>query len=326
MRRLTAYGPHVFGSLELGSLFGIRIRASWTFVALLALLLLTGGGATSISWIGMLLLSVLLHELGHALVAQSFGIRVIDITFWPLGGMARMSEIPERPKVEAWIASAGPLVNFALALFSLPLVWVFERDGTGPPGPASIFVAINLALGVFNLIPAFPMDGGRLLRAGLALRLDWVAATESAVQVGRYVALAMVVFGILVLWPSGLFLMPLIGLFVFFAGASELVQVRLRHGLPPIGGAAAFPGGFPGGFPGAPNAGSRTADQARTAEASQPPPAPSGVEVEIDPGAGGARRPKDWDLELDGKPGFSSEDVRKLEQFRGRMRRDSDQL
>ncbi len=310
----------MFGSLELGSLFGIRIRASWTFVVLLILLLLTGGGATSISWIGMLLLSVLLHELGHALVAQSFGIRVIDITFWPLGGMARMSEIPEQPKVEAWIASAGPLVNFALALFTLPLVWMFERGGL--PGSASIFIAINLALGVFNLIPAFPMDGGRLLRAGLALRLDWVAATESAVRTGRYVALAMVVFGILVMWPSGLILMPLIGLFVFFAGASELVQVRLRHGLPPIGGAAAFPGGFPGARdPGGPDA-----NQARTAQTGQAPPAAPRAEVEIDPGPGEARRPKDWDLELDGKPGYSSEDVRKLEQFRGRMRRDSDQL
>lgn len=302
----------MFGSLELGSLYGIRIRASWTFVALLVLLLLTGDSAESVASIALLLASVFLHELGHALVARSFGIQVIDITFWPLGGMARMSEIPERPRVEAWIAGAGPLVNLGLALVSLPFVWAFERGGA--PGLASIFFAINLALGLFNLLPAFPMDGGRLLRAALAVRVDWVAATEYAVRVGRYMAFAVVVLGVWFMWPLGLFVMPLVGLFVFFAGASELIQVRLRHGRSPLGGGPMFPGGFP-------NASEAGPEQARTAQSTVADDRPS-TKSASEPS--GARRPRGWDLELDGQPGFSNEDIRRLERFRGRAPRDLD--
>ena len=295
----------MFGSIDLGRLFGIRVRASWTFVLLILLLvwLGSGGGMAVVAWLGMLLLSVLLHELGHALVAQSFGIRVVDITFWPLGGMARMSEIPESPRIEGWIASAGPLVNFALALFALPVALVAEGAGGGLSGAslASKFIAINLVLGTFNLLPAFPMDGGRLLRAALATRVDWVSATAAAVRIGRLVAVVMVVFGIVALWPSGLFLMPLLGAFVWIAGASELVQVRLRHGLPPLEGMAF------GRSPFAPGAGWHDPDTAPEAEPSA---------------AGERRREGAWDLELDGSPGFSDEDVRRIEGYRGRLRRD----
>src|SRR5262249_29872813 len=144
---------------------------------------------------------VLLHELGHSLMARRLGVHVVDITLWPLGGLARMAEIPESSRVEGLIAIAGPAVNFALAGLGL---------GALPPRPLQRapawlshlwlpFLGVNLFMGTFNLIPAFPADGGRLLRAWLARGGDWLGATETAVRIGRGISVILAIgsFGLL---------------------------------------------------------------------------------------------------------------------------------
>lgn len=320
----------MFGSLKIGSVFGITIRVSWLFVPLLALIF---AGALASGWPNVALLfllfgSVFLHELGHSLVAQSFGIRVMDITFWPLGGMARMSEIPENPRIEALIAFAGPAVNFLLALLSLPVLFLVSAPAFGPM-PAELvgmFILLNLILGGFNLIPAFPMDGGRLLRAALGTRGDWVRATEQAVRFGRFVALAMAIVGVFA-FGRGLWLLPLIAIFVWFAGAQELAGVRLRHGRSPLTGQPLFGGAFANSFPGAGSAGAAPFGFGRPepapAAAAAHPAAPRTVDVE----PRGARRPDTVvvdDLRDLARDGFDDDAVRRLERFRGRLRRPSE--
>ncbi|MEZ5978251.1 MAG: site-2 protease family protein [Planctomycetota bacterium] len=311
-------------SYTFARLFGIPIKVTVPFLwiaGVLAAFSLLGrdGGVFGIAMLLLLLVSVLLHELGHALVARSFGVRVVDITLWHLGGMARMSEIPETPRVEAWIAIAGPAVNLALALVASPLLLLpGPADGTGALIVAN-FVVMNVLLGVLNLLPGFPMDGGRILRAFLATRTDHLTATESAVRVGKWTAGGMVVVGA-ISGASWLFVALLVGAFVWFAGTRELIAVRIRHTGSPFGAAFAermFGFGGAAGRNGARGAGSATGRGAREAEVAE--------EAERSPRAdapdteGGARRPT-------GPPsasgrGFSEEDVRRLEQWRGPLRR-----
>jgi Zn-dependent protease len=252
----------VLGSFKIGSVLGITVRVHWLFVALIVFLLAVSGGEGEIVGRGDLAVQlcllfgvVFLHELGHSLVARHFGLKIFDITFWPLGGMARMSEMPESPRVEFWIALAGPLVNFVLALLTAPLLaWAaFASNEIGAAAWLSTlthlllsFLWFNLALGTFNLLPAFPMDGGRILRAFLGRTRDWVRATELAVKVGRVLAVGMILAGVLV--SGNAMMLPLVGLFVWFAGARELWAVRMRHGRMPFGPWAGRP------MPGAPAA------------------------------------------------------------------------
>ena len=243
----------------MGSLFGIPIRLHWTFLVLLYLLVSLGSPWAILALFG----SVLLHELGHSLVARRFGIRVIDITFWPLGGMARMNEIPEVPRIEGLVAIAGPAVNYVLAAISTTLA--IGLGALGIEGSAVLvqFTVVNLLLGTFNLIPAFPMDGGRILRAWFARTTDWVTATQQAVMVGRVFA-ALMFFGpiLLMFVMPQICAMPLIAVFVWVAGGRELMAVRMRHGLNPFGGRGPFgsPQG-PGGSEGV--GGARTVWQGR---------------------------------------------------------------
>lgn len=261
------------------------------------------GDPVKLLWVLAVFGMVFLHELGHSRVAQHFGIRVLEITFWPLGGMARMATIPESPRVETAIAIAGPLVNLVLAVLAAAGVAVAATLGLQTAaGICFNLVVINMLLGGFNLLPAFPMDGGRVLRAQLGRRFDWVVATERAVRVGRWVALAMAIAAIPLRNP----ILPFIAAFVWFSGAQELMAVRLRHGLLPF----AF-GGF--GRRGAP---------AREAEAD--------VEVAADAGDGalgaqpepeGPERPGHWlSPELPREGGFGPDDVAALERYRGRLR------
>ncbi len=304
----------MFGSFKIGSVLGITVRVHWMFLALMAAVpFLPTSTIPPLERLVLLLVLfgvVFLHELGHSLVARRFGIRVYDITFWPLGGMARMSEIPEQPRTEILIASAGPAVNFVLAALALPAyLWahaaVLAGETTrivhGIETAAGTFVLVNLLLGVFNLLPAFPMDGGRVLRALFGLFGDWVSATEKAVKIGRLLAFAMIVAGLV--WPQPLMLLPLIGLFVWFTGARELWAVRARHGRIPFGQMA-----------GQPAPGSTT-----TAWSAPPPPtrpAPS------DPS--GARRPAPGTPpSLDEPPQrrpLTDADIEKLERFGGPLR------
>ena len=296
--------PFVNGSIKIGTAFGIPVRIHWTFL-LLPYLFLTRGVSLfeTLATIAVVFGCVLLHELGHSLVAKGFGIRVVDITFWPLGGMARMSEIPESARIEGLVAIAGPAVNFALAGIGILLLLLTAVLGSPGEGFLFQFAGLNLLLGTFNLIPAFPMDGGRILRAFLARKRDWLAATEDAVRVGRIVAGILFVGSILVMirWQS-VCTLPLIAVFIWLAGARELIAVRMRHGVFPFGNSRR-PADAPG-------EGGRAAAPAAEPE---------------DPGA--PRRPSSWDQRSDSqqRDGFSEEVIRRLESYRGRLRRHPDE-
>ncbi|MDP6409468.1 MAG: site-2 protease family protein [Planctomycetota bacterium] len=280
-------------SFRLGQLFGITIRVHHLVVVLLGLMLLLDFGRLAVVAYLLLCPIVLLHELGHSLVARRFGIEVIDITFWPLGGMARMRQIPEDSRIEGLIAVAGPAVNLALALLAAPFTLF---TGGVAWEVAMTFVAINALMGSFNLVPAFPMDGGRLLRAWLGRHGDWLAATERAVRVGRTMAVAMFVVTLLPGQPFFLSpMLPLIAIFVWWTGRQELLAVRLRHGQQTIN-----IGPFSFVVPGAAERGPRDVS-ARDVP---------GAETAGQNQAGGRRR---------APGGFSAEQLQRLERFRGRL-------
>jgi Zn-dependent protease/predicted transcriptional regulator len=180
----------------------------------------------------MLFVSVILHELGHSLVARRRGVKIAGITLFVFGGVSQMQEEPSDPGAEFQVAIVGPAISLALAgLFGL--LGLLAQQ---PPAVALLryLAGINLALTFFNMLPAFPLDGGRVLRAILWRALKSLArATRTAVRVGRVVALAIIAFGVFQLLgghPGGLWLM-LIGWFIMQAGAAGGVQASLRHAL-----------------------------------------------------------------------------------------------
>lgn len=221
----------MFGSLRIGSVLGIKVRVHFLLLLLIAYILFAHGSApliTVVITVLMLFGAVTLHELGHCIVARSFGVRVLDITLWPLGGMARMSDVPESGRIEGLVAVAGPIVNFILAALVAPVWWWASPAGSDQPqlfGIADTFLQINLLMAVLNLIPAFPTDGGRILRAILGRKGDWLRATETAVRVGRVFAVAIAITG-LVLTNMGL---VIIAIWLWWMGSQELMAVRLRH-------------------------------------------------------------------------------------------------
>lgn len=309
----------MLGSIQIARLFGIDIRIHWSFF-LLFLLPGFGGGATGILILLVVFCAVLLHELGHSLVAKAHGVRVVDITFWPLGGMARMAEIPERPRVEMLIAVAGPAVNFLLAgLTAVPFALAAAAGSEVLLGPLGGFILINLFMGGFNLLPCFPMDGGRILRAFLARGRDYVTATEMAVRTGRVVTVILLLGGLVLapLFNVSLCVLPLIAAFVWYAGGKELLAVRIRHGWNPFAAA--------GGFPGAEQApGSREAGRQAgpfTGFSSAP-----GARAEApwsEAGWDGPRAAQDGrgGTGGTGRSGFSEREIEELERFRGRLRK-----
>lgn len=182
---------------------------------------------------------VVLHELGHSFAAQYYGVPVRQIVLLPIGGVAQLERMPDAPKQEFVIAIAGPLVNFGLALVlyvaGLAVGHVFESlslaamfDNMSRYSLAALYNYIfvtNLFLGIFNLIPAFPMDGGRVLRALLAMRLSYVQATQIAVTIGQGLAMLFGLYGFL----GGGFFMILIAIFVYLGAGQEGRQVQVRH-------------------------------------------------------------------------------------------------
>jgi Zn-dependent protease/predicted transcriptional regulator len=230
---------------RLGKAFGIDVYVHATFLLLLAWVAWsswgqTGTAAGTLIGVGLILAVfgiVVLHELGHALMARRFGIPTRDITLYPIGGVARLERIPEQPSQELAVAVAGPLVNVGLALLigtALVLTGgtlVPDEKAVGTLGsiPVQLFW-INVMLAVFNLLPAFPMDGGRVLRALLSMRLGPVEATAIAARIGQTLALGLGVLGILYA-PTLL----LIAVFVWVGAASEAGAVQTKaalHSLP----------------------------------------------------------------------------------------------
>jgi Zn-dependent protease len=182
---------------------------------------------------------VVLHELGHALAARRYGIQTKDITLLPIGGIARLERMPEDPKQELVVAIAGPAVNVAIAaaLFGALYVvnratafWHLEESARGiliQAGITSFLVnllSVNIWLVAFNMLPAFPMDGGRVLRALLAMRWPYVRATRTAAAIGRVMAVLFGVWGLF----SGHFLLMVIALFIFIAGHAEAQMAEAR--------------------------------------------------------------------------------------------------
>jgi Zn-dependent protease len=228
-------------SLRLGSLFGIPVYLHLTFLLLL-------GGMGLVQWahagpvaalytivlVAAVFGSVLLHEFGHALTARFYGIGTRDVTLLPIGGLARLTRMPVNPQHELWIALAGPAVNVAIA--GLLAIWVSLFGG----GFAGQLMLINLGLAAFNLLPAFPMDGGRVLRAVLARRMGRLPATEIAATIGKGMAF---VFGI-----AGLFLGPMlifIAIFVWFGAQQEAMLARRVSWLGGSGPGYPDLGGYP---------------------------------------------------------------------------------
>jgi len=237
----------VRGSITIATVAGIPIRIHWTFAVLLAWVFAGGAmragtvaeGLVSAAFTLCVFACVGLHELGHALAARRFGVRTRDITLLPIGGVARLERIPENPLQEFVIAVAGPIVNvvIAAALFT-GLIWqdgmnallAIDNPGTHVDHFLATLAAVNVWLVLFNMIPAFPMDGGRVLRAVLTAGLGHSRATRVAGTIGQALAVLMAL--------AGLFVSPmliLVAMFVWIGAASEALEAERRSllsGLP----------------------------------------------------------------------------------------------
>ena len=230
-------------SLNIGSVAGTAIRIHVTFVLLLAWIFgvnyISGGPQAAWSallFVVLLFLCVLLHEFGHIFTARAFGVRTPDVILLPIGGVARLERIPEQPSQEFLIAIAGPAVNVVIALLLIFFGGAnLSADHLSALESANVsmidrLAAVNLFLALFNLIPAFPMDGGRVLRALLASRFGYVRATEIAAMIGQWVAFAL---GFLGLFGNPILIF--IAIFVYLAASAEahLVATRaMSHGVP----------------------------------------------------------------------------------------------
>jgi Zn-dependent protease/CBS domain-containing protein len=227
-------------SWKIARFAGIDVYIHATFLLLIAFYGFTywqqtrtvSGTLEGIAFLLVLFLSVILHEYGHALTARRYGIKTADITLLPIGGVARLERMPDKPLQELWVALAGPAVNLVIAagLFIYLIVSNSIVPLTGMSLTSGSFIerilTVNLSLALFNLIPAFPMDGGRVLRALLALRLNYVRATQIAATVGQGLAF---MFGII-----GLFSNPFlvfIALFVWIGAQQEASMVQMKNAL-----------------------------------------------------------------------------------------------
>lgn len=223
-------------SLSLGRYFRIPVFVHWSFLFILVFISYTsiseGMDLTQVAafslYIFLVFFCVVLHEYGHALMARRYGIETQDIIITPIGGLARLRGMPMEPKGELMIAIAGPLVNLAIAAVILLILYGLgvgiilpDTDDlnilTNPIGFLHLVLILNLILFTFNLIPAFPMDGGRILRALLCFKFDRRKATLIVSIIGRIIAVAFVLFATYNKLPSLLF----IGIFIFIMAGRE---------------------------------------------------------------------------------------------------------
>jgi Zn-dependent protease/CBS domain-containing protein len=229
-------------SFKIGRAAGIDVKVHWTFFLLLIFFGVASylgsqsvlSALVTVTLIVALFFCVLLHEYGHSIVAMRLGIDIQDITLLPIGGLARMKTMPEKPIDEVKIAIAGPIVNVVLAPIFFAGAFLLGADLTQPAniltgveslGQVFVYLGIiNVILALFNLLPAFPMDGGRVLRGLLATRFGAVRATDISSTVGQIFALGFFIVG--------LFVNPflaLIAIFIFFGAMGESQMVRQRE-------------------------------------------------------------------------------------------------
>lgn len=227
------------GSWQITRLAGIDISVHWSFLLLLGWVVvsaLTGFGLGTAMAEGLFFVAlfgcVVLHELGHALAARYFGIETHGITLLPIGGVAQLERIPRVPFQELVIALAGPAVNVVLAILLFPIAGVansyvpLNSLAWLSSDLLTRLLFVNVALVIFNLIPAFPMDGGRVLRSLLAFGLDYMVATRWAVRIGQVVAILL---GLASVYNP---MLLLIAAFVFFAAEGELRQAANERRTP----------------------------------------------------------------------------------------------
>lgn len=230
-------------SLRIARIAGIDVKVHVTFFLLLAWVawLYHGQGGWpaavhGVVYVSLVFLCVVLHEFGHALAARTFGIRTPDITLLPIGGVARLERMPDKPGQEVIVALAGPLVNVVIAA----ALWLALLPGGGPENLSPLqarggnllaeLLGVNLILVVFNMIPAFPMDGGRVLRALLALRLNYARATNIAATIGQGFAF---VLGFIGLFSNPLLVFVAVFIYLGAAGEASFAQMRdVSSGLP----------------------------------------------------------------------------------------------
>lgn len=230
------------GAVKILTAFNIPVYVHWSFGMIIAYILYIanteGFSGTETIWALLTILGlftcVVLHEFGHALAARRYGVGTEDIALYPIGGIARLEHLPKKPIQEFVVAIAGPLVNFAIVLLILPYIYFFSVDmnasigGSGFATSAQSFLptmfALNLVLGIFNLIPAFPMDGGRILRALLAIPFDRVRATLVAARIGQAFGL-LAIYLALTTDYTGPFT-ALIGVFIFMMAQQEYRHVK----------------------------------------------------------------------------------------------------
>ena len=233
------------GAYKLARIAGIDVKVHWTFLILLGWFFFSyyretqqvESGLYGIGFVLAVFACVVAHEYGHALTARRYGVRTRDITLLPIGGLAALERIPEKPREELVVALMGPAVNLVIAVAiyvylaatgQLPnlLNYSEEVSRLDPMYFAENLFAVNLALVLFNLIPAFPMDGGRVLRALLAMRWNRAKATRFAAGVGRTLAVGLVFLGFF-----GNFWLVFIGLFVYLGATAENRQVATKSAL-----------------------------------------------------------------------------------------------
>lgn len=224
--------PGIAGSVRV---FGVPVRFHFTFwLMVIWLIVMTAGGRQS--WAGAALFvfglfaSILLHEAGHAVMARRYGIGTLEIVMLPVGGLARLERQP-RASEEFWVAFAGPLVNFLLGLALLAATWwqggrvAVEHWQEATDGNIISRLAVaNLVLALFNLLPAFPMDGGRVLRSLLAEKRPLDEATRITARIGIGVAALMALFGLL----QGNFLLLFVALFIYIGAMQESIAVTAQ--------------------------------------------------------------------------------------------------
>lgn len=231
------------GAFRIATFFGIPVELHWTFGLLLLWVVLTGlnmGHAwPDLVWNLLFVLAlfgcVVLHEFGHALTARKFGVNTRDIILSPIGGIARLDRLPEKPVHEFYVAAAGPMVNVGIAVVLSPYFLLFPQPNLiGNLLSGRIFqyglefipalILLNIILAVFNLLPAFPMDGGRILRSLLSIKLGRTQATRIATYIGQALAVLLVLFGFL----EGSLITSFIGVFVFMTAHQEFQSVKVE--------------------------------------------------------------------------------------------------
>ncbi len=230
------------GAWRIATIAGIPVEIHWTF-ALLGVYVFYLGQTygldwSTMGWIALLILSlfacVILHEFGHALTARRYGVHTRDIILSPIGGVARLERLPEKPIQEFYIALAGPIVNIMIVLVLLPYFFIYSLQDfkthldvgnfSDPVQVIPFLILGNITLAGFNLLPAFPMDGGRILRALLAIRWGRLKATRIAAYLGNFAGIMMVAYGVYAGHLTSIF----IGIFVFMLAMQEYRMVRME--------------------------------------------------------------------------------------------------